>query len=202
MVPYTAVEYLRQFAYEKEEYNKYQATKNAVRNMIIDAVDDKYICHLRHKRTMYQAIEPITLLEHLWTTYGTVDDGNITANEARIKQPWNPPTSIETLYQQLEVERKYAKQGDEEISERQLYLWGYDNILATELFNTACEKWRNKVLSDKSWKTFKKHFSQAEKDRQKTTAKEGGFSANAATRAYIKLYIKEAVQKEIGNFLC
>ena len=41
MMPYTAAECLRQYAYEKEEYNKNQATKNVIRNMIIKAVDDK-----------------------------------------------------------------------------------------------------------------------------------------------------------------
>ena len=77
--------------------------------MIINSVEDKYICSLNHERIMYQNIIPIDLLDHLWNKYDTVDDGYITANEKRMKKQWNPPTTIESLYQQLERGQKYAK---------------------------------------------------------------------------------------------
>ena len=129
MIPFTAAETLPQFNYEKEEYNKYQATTNVVRNMLINAVDDKYICHLKHERTFYQNITPLEILTHLWTTYGVIDDNDITKNETRMKALWNPPTTIETLFQQLETGKKYAAKGGEEISYHQLYKWGYDKNL-------------------------------------------------------------------------
>ena len=175
---------------------------NVVHNMLVNAVDDKYICHLKHERTIYQNVVPITILAHLWTTYGTVDDGDITKNEERMKQQWNPPTTIETLYQQLETGRAYATKGGEAISERQLCRWGYDNILATGLFSRPCEKWRNMAMNKKSWNNFKAHFTQAEKDRSKTTATESGYTANATSKIEIENVVRETIQQELGNILC
>ena len=140
ILPHVVAEKMRIFNQEKEDYNKYTATINVVRNLIINSVENKYICFLKHERTMYQNVDPIDLLNHLWDTYGTVDDGDIIENEKRMKQQWNPPTTIESLYQQLEVGQKYAKQGGEDISDRQLYRWGYENILNTGRFDRACEK--------------------------------------------------------------
>ena len=80
MMPITAADCLSKFNYDLEEYKKFQETNKFVRNMIINAVDDKYIFHLKKERTIYQSVETIDMLDHFWTTYGTVEDGEITEN--------------------------------------------------------------------------------------------------------------------------
>ena len=202
MMPYTAAECLRQYNYRKEEYNKFQATKNVARNMIVNAVEDKYICHLKHERTFYQNVQPVELMRHLWATYGMIDDDDITKNEERMKAQWNPPATIESLFQQLETGRAYAAKGKEIISDQKLYRWGYDNIVNTGLFDRPCKKWRNKDMADKTWETFKQHFTQAEKDRAQSTAKESGYTANAAEKIDIAAVVRDAVQQEISTLLC
>ena len=46
ILPQVAAEKIRVFNQEKEEYDKYLATTNVVRNMIINSVEEKYICSL------------------------------------------------------------------------------------------------------------------------------------------------------------
>ena len=53
------VESSRQFTFQQHEYMKFQATNQAIRNLILNATDDKYIKTLKHKITSYANISPI-----------------------------------------------------------------------------------------------------------------------------------------------
>ena len=57
-------------------------------------------------------------------------------------------------------------------------------------------------MVDKTWETFKKNFTQAEKDRAQSTAKESGYTANAAEKIDIAAVVRAAVQQEISTLLC
>ena len=72
MMLFMVAKTLQAFKYKKEEYTKYLTTKNVVHNMVMNTVDDKYICHLKHKHMMYQKVESIILLANLWTTYKAI----------------------------------------------------------------------------------------------------------------------------------
>ena len=132
--------------------------KKVARNLIIRAVNDKYICALKHPRTLYAAVEPITILEHLWKNYGTVETDDLEQNEKNMKKPWNPPDTIETLFEQLTTGQKFAIQGGESCDDTLIIRWGYENIHNTGLFDTPCEKWREKPTSEKLGK-ISKHIS-------------------------------------------
>ena len=59
--------------------------KELLHKMIINNVDDKYICELKNARTKYQQVDPIDLMEHLWYTYGRIESSYLTRNEERVK---------------------------------------------------------------------------------------------------------------------
>ena len=107
------------------------------------------------------------LLAHLWKTYGDFDTGNLTANEKRMKAQWLPQDTIESLYKQLSNGKYFAAEGGEVLSETLLMRYGYDNILATGLFNTHCSKWR-KMKSTENHGTSSRSSSRL---LQNTTAK-------------------------------
>ena len=87
MLPFLMSECIHIFKEEKEEFNKTKATKMLIRKMIINIVEDKYIHDLKHPRTVYQRVEPLFMLTHLWETYGLVDDINTNAKQKGDENP-------------------------------------------------------------------------------------------------------------------
>ena len=75
----------RQFTFKQNEFMKYQATVTALCNLILKAIDEKYIRSLRHHISCYANVKPYDLLQHIWNTYGKIDDADHTLNEQRMK---------------------------------------------------------------------------------------------------------------------
>lgn len=192
-LPFTAAESIRLFNQQQSEFIRYKSTKIALKNQILNSVADKYICHLKHTITRYAMVTPLQLLTHLWTTYGTIDQSDQTANEKRMRAQWNPPEVIESLFEQLQDGQDFAKQGSETISYDQLVRWGYENIYATGLFDSECKKWRKKPVLEKTWDLFKTYFTLAEADRAKhATTSEATYTANQ---------VQDLIQQELSSFL-
>lgn len=163
------------------EYQIFMTTRTQLRNMIINSVEDKYINTLAHAITRYNQVSPLDLLTHLWTTYGQIKEADLSANEERMYADWNPPTPIETLYEQLTEGQAFALRGNEVIDDSQLLRKAYDLIQKTGLFQDDCKAWRNKLDTDSTWPLFQEYFTNADDDRRKNTATTGseGYSANA-----------------------
>ena len=107
------------------------------------------------------------MIKNLWTTYGKIDMNDLTANETKIKQQWDPPTPIETLFKQLKDGREFAASGIEIISDSQLVRFGYDIMTNTGVLSILCTKRRNKKTGDQNWTKFITHFTAAVKDYNK-----------------------------------
>ena len=85
------IEISRQFTFDQNEFVKYQATVTDLRNLILNAIDEKYIRSLRHEISGYANVKPYDLLRYIWSTYGKTDDADHSLNEQRMRAPWNPP---------------------------------------------------------------------------------------------------------------
>ena len=177
--PFAAQEAIRVHQQEQNEYITFITTKTILQAMIINSVDDQYINKLCNPVTKYALVTPLQLLTHLWNTYGKIDQGDLSANEERMKAPWSPPTPIETLFKQMSTGQKFAAKGKETISDNQIVRYTYDAIVATGLFTNACTKWRAKDAADRTWDECMTFFSKADKDRNKNlTTSEGTYTAN------------------------
>ncbi len=186
-------ENIRQHEITSNVYQTYCNAKTKLRNMIVKKVDDKYIQAHKHAITQYNRVDPLTLLDHLWTHYGNIESLDLTANETRMYADWNPPTSIETLWNQLQDGKDYARRGGEIIDDTVLVRKAYQIILKTGLFDYDCKEWRNKPAVDKTWPNFRTFFTAAVADQQKhnPTTRTAGY-ANA---------VKELVQQEMEQML-
>ena len=101
-----------QFTFQQNEYMKFQATVTALRTLILNAVDDKYISALKHEMSSYANVTLYALLIYIWDTFCKIDD----ANEQRMKAPWSPPIPIESLFDQLDQGKIFAANGNEIIT--------------------------------------------------------------------------------------
>ena len=133
-------------------------------------------------------------MQHIWKTYGKIDDADHTLNEQRMKAPWSPPTPIEALFDQLDDGQLFASKGNEVIDDSQLMRWAYDNIKATGLFDKDCDRWRKRPSMVKNWTAFKAFFITAKDDRKKNN-----LTANDAT--YTANQVQQIINDEINAFL-
>jgi hypothetical protein len=88
------------------------------------------------------------------------------------------------LFKQIQDCADYSEAGGVLIGNPQQINVGYANIFVTGHFMSACRRWNEKPLADKTWAQFKAHFSAAHrqhKQMQGESALTAGYhSANAA----------------------
>ncbi len=187
-------EIVRQHELAANEFTVFNHTRTQLRNMIINNIEDKYICALANDVTSYNQVSPLTILTHLWDNYGQIKEADLSANEQRMYADWNPPTPIETLYEQLVEGQRFAARGNEIIDNSQLVRKGYDIIKKTGLFEDDCKKWRNKPEAERTWTNFQAFFTEADNDRRQNTPTSGtaGYSAND---------IEELVNSQMNSIL-
>ncbi len=52
--------------------------------MIVNNIEEKYISALCHPIIRYNTCTPLTLMEHIWTTYDKITTSDLNANEERM----------------------------------------------------------------------------------------------------------------------
>jgi len=199
LLPYTAANAIREYTENLNEYRLYCATETALRNLIINATDDKYIAELKRPRSLYMLCTPGELLDHLWDKYGSIDKKDRSDNEKRMKAPWSPPEPIETLFRQLKEGQEFAKEGGETIDDEQIIRWGYELIDDNSEFKSQCEKWDDRESDEKTWKDFITYFTAA---YRKVKKRQGTAPATTTGEAmYTANQVQEIVQNELTAML-
>jgi hypothetical protein len=88
------------------------------------------------------------------------------------------------LFKQIQDCADYSEAGGVLIGHPQQINIGYAKIFATGHFMSACRRWNEKPLADKTWAQFKSHFSAAHREHKQiqgeSAATAGYHSANAA----------------------
>jgi hypothetical protein len=90
----------RVFIIEQDKYNTYAQFKIILISMITRNCPEKYLSDLKDPITKCRRCTPIELLDHLWTTFGTITSKDLTDNWSSMNAQWNPPTPIADLFQQ------------------------------------------------------------------------------------------------------
>jgi hypothetical protein len=124
------------------------------------------------------------MLDHLFTTYGNIIAVDIENNFELMRRAWDPQQPVESLFKQIQYCANYSDAGGVLIGNPQQINVGYAKIFATGHFMSACRRWNEKTLADKTWAQFKAHFSidhRQHKQMQGESAATAGYHyANAA----------------------
>jgi hypothetical protein len=188
---------IRQYNVAREEFKTYCEFKIILVSMITNNCPEKYLTTLKDPITKFRRCSPLTLLQHLWSDYGTITSQDLTTNYTRMTTQWNPPTPIEDLFLQLRDGQEFATDGHETISDSQLLRLCYDNINKTGLFNDALKVWRAKPIADKTYLLFCAYMTTEHEDRMKnqTTSEGAGYSSNNVST------ITDIVHRELEQFV-
>lgn len=180
----------RKHSVEQKVFSRYRDADQALVQQVLLAVPDEKTKALKDPKYGYMNVTCLALLTHLWTNYGTISSAQLNKNKADMSKKWSPPTSIETLFEQLDYGIAFAEAGNDPISEATALRDGYDVIAKNPCFEHACREWRNLDPSKKSTLAmFKAHFHKADKDLRENpppiavsevTTEAAGFHANQA----------------------
>jgi hypothetical protein len=124
------------------------------------------------------------MMDHLFGTFGNITAVDLEINCEHMRRAWDPQQHVESLFKQIQDCADYSEAGGVRIGHPQQIKVGYAKIFATGYFMSACRRWNEKPLAEKTWAQFMAHFSAAHhqhKQMQGESAATAGYhSANAS----------------------
>jgi hypothetical protein len=132
----------------------------------------------------FTSISAREMLDHLFSTYINISVMDLEINFEHMRRAWDPQQPVEALFKQIQDCAYYSEAGGVLIGHPQQINVGYAKIFATGHFMSACPRWNEKHLIEKTWTQFKSHFAAAHRQHKQmqgeSAATAGYHSANAA----------------------
>ena len=186
-------ELVREYESQLKLWRNYNQVEQALKQQLISSFDEIYLSSLRNRHTGFSGITLLTMLQHLYDTYGDITPTELEDNDMRMRTPYDATEPIEALYNQIEQAVDIAEAGQQPYTTPQILTRAYNLILQTGLLDDACSTWVDKRPADKTWTNFKIHFAKAHKklrQQQSTAARTGMHSANS---------VLESIQHDATN---
>jgi hypothetical protein len=168
----------RQHQADVKTWKECNNTDTALKNQLIQAVDEQYIKSLHNRNTGYVTSTTWHILDFLYTNYGNITPAELLANTEKLQEPYNPSEPIESLFTRFEDAMEYADAANRPFTEVQILEYALLSILKTGQFKEAIREWRS--LPAQNWNLFKTHFATAHKEYRELEALAGnsGYTAN------------------------
>jgi hypothetical protein len=113
----------------------------ALHNQLQDAVPKSYISAILDPIIGIRNTTCLTLLTHLHDTYGTITEAELDRNLDRMKSQWNPPTSIELLFTQINDGVALKTAGGDPPTGPSIVRIAYNIFAATGRFDVETREW-------------------------------------------------------------
>jgi hypothetical protein len=156
-----------QWEREKAEWELYVATSNALKRLVIAAIDPTFISSLEDSMFGFTNVTVFQILTHLETTYAIVDQDALKANLDSLSAPWDPTETMEPLWQRGTLARRIAAAGQVPITDAQILLAYRDILKNTGLFLLDIRDWDKLPANQKTLATFQAAFTAANTERLK-----------------------------------
>jgi hypothetical protein len=141
------------------------ALRNRLVALIIQAVPRTFIALLEDATHGFAEVTPQQLLEHLTTTFGTIHPQDLNANLKRLCAPWDPATSIHTVFTNAEQCRQFAAPSTDPITENTLVRNLATTFRQSGVFNLDSDSWDKKPVTDMTLTNLRVHFLEADRIR-------------------------------------
>jgi hypothetical protein len=165
------------------EFELYMSTDIALLAMIFAAVPDSFLTDLCDPILLYHGQTTLTVLNHLWTTYGTLLGPDMDANHATLVSAWNPNDPIISLFTRMKKCAIIAAQGEEPIPDRSLVRIGLKILQDSGLFAHGLNVWATFPAAERTFANFQIFFKARDIERRNdSTTGSLGYS-NAVTTA-------------------
>ena len=105
--------------------------ENALKSIIIDAVDEVYIGKLRNKYTAYLGITARDLLDHLIDRYGKITPAYVEECKKEMIKPIDAMQPIDIYFKRINETVQYAADGNVAFTTEQILQTAYHALSST-----------------------------------------------------------------------
>jgi hypothetical protein len=172
----------RQYTADLAEHSLFRTVEMELKKQILACVPALYLNVLADRMMGFADVSCVTMVEHLRSKYDIITADDLEANCTRLSEPWNPDSSIESLWLRIREIQDYAVSGHEEITNATAICLTLVVIENTGVYIVATGQWRQKPYIEWTMPSFQIHFEQAatERTRQLTAQTAGFYGAHAA----------------------
>eukprot|EP00957_Ditylum_brightwellii_P203711 15335889-Ditylum_brightwellii.AAC.1 len=146
---------------------------DVLKKQIQEAVEDAYICQLRHKHSVYLGVTARDVLNHLMDRYGQIKPSNLVANGENHNKPMDISQPIDAYFACIDDCIQYASDGKMPYTSKQILTTALHAMQRTGWFKDGIRAWKARDPVDQTWQNFKKDFAKEYdeiKEEQEVTA--------------------------------
>ena len=150
----------------------------ALENLIVTAVEPVFLSPLVYHITGFVQMSTLTMLKHIFSRYGAIDEIDLEENTVKMMGPYNPAEPLARLIEQLERGREFKRAEGQKISDAMMMSKGITFLGQTGIFNNDIQEWRRQYSDLKTWVKYKKIFHQVHRKQKRavTTTEKGGYT--------------------------
>jgi hypothetical protein len=169
---------------ELQEYQDARALRNQLKAQLIQAIPSSYRAVLAHPVLGYANVTPRAILTHMLDRYGRITEQDLQRNLKALETPWDPETTIDTVFINGTACREFAVEGGDPITDKT-----YIRALVTIFHNCgvmedAIKEWQKLDYEFKTVENAVTHFTNADAYRRETQKYlKGTLAANLVTPA-------------------
>ena len=119
----------------QELFRKCTAMDGANKKHIVTAVEPFFLSSLVDQLTGFVQVSALTMIQHLFTSYGEIDEINLEENVVKMMDPYDPAEPLALFIEQVERGREFARAGGQTISEVIMVSKGITPLAQTYMFN-------------------------------------------------------------------
>ena len=140
----------------KRLFNEVQAVEVALRNQIVEAIDDDYLQPLRDTTTdMINSSIP-DIFTFLRDTYGKLSPAQLRERERAIDDlVYNPEQNVDTIFTQIQTFQDLCELLKNGKTDTQLVTYAYLCFQNAGIFQNSLKDWNAKPLQDQTFNNFK-----------------------------------------------
>jgi hypothetical protein len=155
-----------------------------LKKQVISLFEPMYVDVLNDNMVGFAKISASDMLDHLFSTYGNITAVDLEINFEHMRRAWDPQQPVESLFKQIQDCADYSEAGSVLIGHPHQIKVGYAKIFSAGHFMSACRRWNEKHIIEKTWAQFKSHFAAAHRQYKQMQGESAAIaryhSANAA----------------------
>ena len=145
-------------------FHQYVNVDKALKQQLIEAVDDLYLKALRNKYVGFSNQTFLTMIAHLYLHYAKISPTDLALNDKAMKTAYDPTLPIENLIEQINDAVEYAAAGKTPYTSSQIISTAYQLVFNTGVFGLDCKEWRKLPAASKTWAHFIVFFTERHAD--------------------------------------
>ena len=160
-------------------FKEYYDSDKAIKAKIQQYIPEKFYRTLKNKITGFSQVRTLTILTHLWTTYGSLKEEDVQDFNKKLKTTISANICFEDFVTQIE-DNTDAVISQNPYYPTQIVSIAYTIVNTTGFYFLYCKTWRHKPAIDQMRTNFKIFFAEVFKDERYDglTAQTSGYAAN------------------------